>query len=178
MNITQKKCAVCGKEFSYRTKEKNRKYCSMDCYISTFRNRKYPNRKKPKPFTEEHKKRIGEGHIGLFHSDISKKKMSEVRKGKKLNYPVWNKGIKYLAITNEKHFNWKGENVSYRGLHYWINRKLGKPCECEFCHRNNLKGREIHWANKSGNYLRELTDWIRLCVKCHKFFDKYVNTTS
>ena len=50
--------------------------------------------------------------------------------------------------------------------------------ECEFCHRNNLKGREIHWANKSGNYLRELTDWIRLCVKCHKFFDKYVNTTS
>jgi hypothetical protein len=32
-------------------------------------------------------------------------------------------------------------------------------------------GHKIHWSNKSGKYLRDISDWRRLCVKCHKFFD-------
>lgn len=30
----------------------------------------------------------------------------------------------------------------------------------------------MHWANISGKYLRDITDWVRLCVSCHKYFDK------
>jgi len=35
-----------------------------------------------------------------------------------------------------------------------------------------LTGKKIHWANKSGEYLRDKDDWIRLCCKCHKKYDK------
>ena len=30
----------------------------------------------------------------------------------------------------------------------------------------------VPWANRSGRYLRELTDWVRLCAKCHKAYDR------
>jgi len=26
----------------------------------------------------------------------------------------------------------------------------------------------IHWHNISGEYKRDVSDWIRLCAKCHK----------
>ena len=73
-------------------------------------------------------------------------------------------------ISNEKHPNWKGDGVSYAGLHIWINKKLGKPKHCAYCGRND--DRMYHWANISKSYKRELSDWIRLCVPCHSRFDR------
>lgn len=36
-----------------------------------------------------------------------------------------------------------------------------------------LKGQSCYpKANKSGQYLRNLNDWFRLCVSCHKIYDK------
>ena len=75
-------------------------------------------------------------------------------------------------LCNEKHPLWKGENVSYRCLHMWVHRKLGKPMLCEFCGKEKTTVKSIHWANKSHNYLRNLTDWISLCVHCHKAYDR------
>ena len=75
-------------------------------------------------------------------------------------------------IKEGRHNLWKGNDVGYRALHHWVDRWLGKPDVCEFCRRSGLNGRQIHWANKSGNYLRELTDWIRLCFQCHFQYDK------
>lgn len=72
----------------------------------------------------------------------------------------------------EKNSNWKDDKVSYKGLHKWIGEQLGKPTVCEICRKTGLTGRWIHWANISGLYLRNPTDWIRLCAKCHKKFDK------
>ncbi len=69
------------------------------------------------------------------------------------------------------HYNWKGENVGYRGLHEWIYNHLGQPDACEFCEQTGLSGHKIHWANKSGQYERNLSDWLRLCVSCHKRYD-------
>lgn len=66
---------------------------------------------------------------------------------------------------------WKGNSVGYFALHSWIRRELGKSDICEHCGKSGLKGRQIHWANKSGEYKRELTDWIRLCVRCHSGYD-------
>ncbi len=71
----------------------------------------------------------------------------------------------------ERNPAWVGEKVTYRPLHAWVERILGKPSVCEFCLKNNLKGHSIHWANKSGQYKRVISDWLRLCVKCHKNYD-------
>lgn len=72
----------------------------------------------------------------------------------------------------EAHPNWKGDNVKYRALHHWVNNKLGRPKFCENCKNSKLNHRQYHWANISGNYKRIITDWRRLCVRCHKAFDK------
>jgi hypothetical protein len=59
--------------------------------------------------------------------------------------------------------------VNYRDLHKWVEQALGKPSSCEKC--GTTEDRRYHWANVSGSYKRELSDWRRLCVSCHKTYD-------
>ena len=66
----------------------------------------------------------------------------------------------------------KGDAVGYRALHNWVERQLGKPRFCEDCGDRNKSHRSYHWANVSGNYKRLITDWRRLCAKCHKTYDR------
>lgn len=75
------------------------------------------------------------------------------------------------SVTGPKNVNWKGGKVGYDALHDWVERKLGKPHKCENCGRTDLKHRQYHWANISGKYKRKISDWIRLCVRCHKIYD-------
>jgi len=94
--------------------------------------------------------------FGKRHSAKTKKKMG-----------VWQQG--------EKNHQWKGNKVGYLALHEWIRRRLGRPKECRHCgqlgrHRNGKWS--IHWANVSGKYLRVAKDWIPLCTKCHRIFDR------
>lgn len=93
-------------------------------------------------------------------------------KGKQGVMKAWNKGIKFEAVEGDKNPFWKGGDVSYTGLHQWVYRKLGKPQTCEKCQKTGLTGRYIHWANISQEYKRDVTDWIRLCGKCHKQYDE------
>jgi len=65
--------------------------------------------------------------------------------------------------------NWKGDDVGNIALHSWVKRQLGRPMKCEHC--GTTKKRMYHWANKSHEYKREVGDWIRLCVPCHKRYD-------
>ena len=148
-------CKTCKKEFEVYNYRKNiAKFCSYKC-----------------------------NHLSMFGQQTWNKgiKMDFVPIGgfKKGNIP-WNKGrkgiqpwhnISGLLNIGEKNYLWKGENVGYRVLHLWVNRHLGKPTQCEHCKKDGLTGRKIHWANKSGKYLRDLSDWLRLCVKCHKIYD-------
>lgn len=53
----------------------------------------------------------------------------------------------------------------YSMVHHWIVKKLGKPKLCADC--GTTEDRVYHWANVSGQYKRELSDWRRLCVPCH-----------
>ncbi len=87
-------------------------------------------------------------------SEETRRKMSLARIGK---------------FLNEKHPAWKGDKVSYSGLHKWVGRKLGKAKACQQCGANDSKNYD--WANKSGLYLRILSDWIELCRKCHVHYD-------
>jgi len=92
--------------------------------------------------------------------------MSESKKGQ----VPWNKGKKYPQISDKKHYAWKENGVGYNPLHSWIKRKLGKPSKCSHCGKIGY-GHQMHWANKDHKYRRILTDWIRLCSKCHMNYD-------
>ena len=94
----------------------------------------------------------------------------------------WNKGVKTGLVPktafkpgqnkNEKHKNWLGNKVNYRDLHNWVMRWRGSPDTCEKCGKVGLSGHSIHWANIDHKYRRILDDYIRLCAKCHKIYDK------
>ena len=99
------------------------------------------------------------------------------RKGKKFAYKpnlklrgktTWNKG-KTGYNPNEENGMWKGSKASLPAKHAWVVRRLGKPSNCELC--GTTEKRMYHWANISGNYLRDVSDYMRLCVPCHKRYD-------
>jgi len=70
--------------------------------------------------------------------------------------------------TGANHRLWKGEKVGYHALHAWVNRKLGKPKKCSRCGFTSINGRQFHWTNINGKYRRDLNEWERLCVSCHR----------
>ena len=69
----------------------------------------------------------------------------------------------------ESNFLWKGDDASYAAKHMWVKYHYGKPQFCEHCFTDI--DRMYHWANVSMEYKRERSDWLRLCVPCHKQFD-------
>lgn len=80
--------------------------------------------------------------------------------------------IRENAKIGEKHRHWKGNDVSYNGLHKWIRRWKGSSDVCEMCGKSGLTGRQIDWANIDHKYRRVLDDYIRLCASCHGKYDK------
>jgi len=74
-----------------------------------------------------------------------------------------------MKATSEKHWAWRGDKVGYSALHGWVRRRLGIPRFCEGCGSENKK--KYEWANISGEYKRDINDWIRLCTSCHRIFD-------
>lgn len=124
--------------------------------VSKFRGRVSPmfGRK----HTEEAKRRIGmalKGRMPKHFAEFQKRAWEANRKRRE-----------------ELSSNWKGDTVGYTGLHAWVRRQLGTPKECEHCDKDGLVGRKIHWASKSGEYKRDVDDWIRLCASCHSKYDK------
>jgi len=101
----------------------------------------------------------------------------------KKGYTPWNKGKKgytnagsFVSRDTEgtKNNKWKGDKVGYFGLHTWVHRKLGRPTSCTHCGskgKKNGRNWSIHWANKSQEYLRDIEDWIPLCISCHIKYD-------
>lgn len=100
----------------------------------------------------------------------------------------WNKNLKGLHLSPSTEFkkgvipknsmvfkpsptSFKGTLAEYKAIHHWVNKQKGKPTECEEC-KLHFTGRKIHWANISGDYLKDVTDWKRLCAKCHYIFDE------
>lgn len=82
---------------------------------------------------------------------------------------AWNKGKRFPQVTGEKNGLWKGKNATMVAQHNWVVRRLGRPQKCEHC--GTTEDRMYHWANVSGKYHRDITDYIRLCVPCHKKMD-------
>ena len=94
--------------------------------------------------------------LGMKNSEIHRKRISESNKGR-------------IGYSDNKNPNWKGDQAGYVALHSWVNRKLGKPQICTFCGKTDAKN--YQWANISGEYKRDVNDFIRLCVSCHAIMD-------
>ena len=96
------------------------------------------------------------------------KKRIPWNKGLKFPYipRFWQRGVRRSPGTEFKVTTGSGKNIV---LHNWVKKNLGKPQSCDFC--GTKEDRMYHWANKSGEYKKELTDWLRLCVPCHKNYD-------
>lgn len=141
-----------------------------------------------KRHTEETRKKMSENHVdasgnknsmwGKFgekhprwekhHSEESRKQMSVAHLGKKLSDETRRKmSENHVAIYGEKHHHWKGNNVGYNGLHYWIRKNKVRTELCEIC--ASKEPREI--ANISGKYLRDVNDYMWVCCSCHKSYD-------
>jgi hypothetical protein len=69
---------------------------------------------------------------------------------------------------NSNHYLYKGEQAGYVSLHNWVKRHKVDPKKCEHCGAIEIK---LQWSNKSHLYKRDLDDWIRLCIPCHKKHD-------
>lgn len=108
-----------------------------------------------RPLSDETKKKIGLANsISLKGRSLS----SEHRKNIS------------TAKDGEKNPAWRGDNVGYRAIHKWVQRKLGKPNECVSCGKI-ATGHQMHWANISDEYKRDVTDWLRMCTTCHFALD-------
>lgn len=68
-----------------------------------------------------------------------------------------------------KNNKWAGDKVGYFALHDWVSRVLGRPKQCENC--GTTKHTRYEWANISGEYKRDTSDWARLCKMCHFLID-------
>jgi hypothetical protein len=82
-------------------------------------------------------------------------------------------GKKRPDMTGKNHRFWKGDKAMYGTLHDWVAHHLGRPKLCKHCKSTDSLKR-YQWANVSGKYLRDLSDWIRLCVQCHRKMDKNI----
>ena len=107
---------------------------------------------KGRKLSEETKEKIRKNSMGFW---LGKTLSKEIRKKMKLAH------IGKQAGKNNP--GWRGDLVSYSGLHGWVRRNLPKPDICSICKRKV----KLEVANISGLYKRSLKDFEWLCRSCH-----------
>ena len=143
-----RKCLTCKKEFKvsiYYVRKGGGKFCSKKCY--------------------------GVSKLGKPTWNKNIKTGIKPKNGFEKGQEPWNKGIEWEEKRGENNNNWKGDNVGKVALHLWVVYHKGKPTKCEHCGKDGLSGYKIHWANTNHKYKRNLDDWLRLCVSCHRKYD-------
>lgn len=145
----KKNCEVCGKEYLCRSlwKYQTSRYCSRECM-------------------SKHYSIIKKGISPFFMTDEVRKKISKTKTG----VSIWGgkrEGMEWM--DGDKNHNWKGDDVSYRDIHKWVERKKEKAKSCVMCQSNDKK--MYHWANIDHKYKRNVDDYISLCPDCHYKYD-------
>lgn len=115
-----------------------------------------------RPLSADGRQRVAESNHrrrGVPHSDETRQRMSAVRRGR---------------FLSGEHPNWRGDAVGYSGLHGWVRRHKAKTGVCTECGAavGTSRFRGTEWANVSGRYLRDLDDFVELCISCHRRRDR------
>lgn len=88
--------------------------------------------------------------------------------------------IKYREVNREKLLKQASESAkkyqsknkgywdNYNLIHQWVRRHKRKPKICCICNER----RKLELANISGEYKRDIKDFLYVCKKCHILFDK------
>lgn len=98
---------------------------------------------------------------------------SEIRRGggKTCSRECFYEYLRKTVKRGSESHAWKGDKAGYGSMHDWVRKELGKPSFCEIC--KTLEAKKYEWANISGQYKRDVTDWKRLCTRCHHKFDNH-----
>lgn len=102
------------------------------------------------------------------------KKISHALKGKKKTV----KHRRNMSIASkqrcsvpENNPNYRGDRVGYTGIHLWLRKHHEKHGVCQFCEEQ----KRTVWALISAkDYERKRENFIELCYKCHRNYDKTV----
>lgn len=174
--VVTKLCLQCSKQFEKKPSVSKRewndrvKFCSRECSNAWWKGK--------------HKNPANEFKIGHPAPKTAIKKgqhlspKTEFAKGHEPNpdspfvfgHTPWNKGKSHTAVMAEKNPLWKGEDAHYSTKHRWLTRRMSRyMCSCckKTCHEKRLV-----WANVSGEYRREYSDWTVLCYRCHWYYDR------
>ena len=181
----KRKCLQCGKEFFIipaKVKLGYGKYCSQKCHSKS---RKDNRKRFICPVCGEEFVRASK--ISKFCSKECKSKRNKVKVicetcGKEFEVlPFFTKKRKRRfcsiecsgkSMRGSNNLFWKEEGVRYSALHAWVRRNKPKPLACKTCGKTTTK---LYAANISGEYKRDLDDFIYLCGPCHDQFDKQKN---
>lgn len=110
------------------------------------------------------------GMLGKKHSRLTIVRISNELVGRKRSKKTKLKLSK--SKLGENNPMWVGDKVGYISLHIWVKTRLKEPRNCPECGKH----KKMDLCNKSGKYLRELTDWKYLCRKCHMESDNRINS--
>jgi hypothetical protein len=155
-----KHCETCKKTFVvFPYRAKTALFCSRACHDIGSIGRK---------LTDKHIENLRQGVKNNLPCTAYKKGQHASPKTEfKKNQYSHNKGKKYPEFSNDFNPQWKGNSVSYNGLHKWVSRHKGFPKKCLHCGMID----NLQWANTDHKYRRNLNDYIPLCCACHKKFD-------
>ncbi len=142
---------------TYKTSEAHRKKLS-EAQKKAWKNGSYKDRKTPDVGGDNNP------FFGKKHTPETILKIKEARakqvitKEHKENISKANRGI---------HFNPNKDMSHYNSVHYWVKKNKPKSKLCEHC----KKVPPTDLANISGEYKRDINDFLYLCRKCHMIQD-------
>jgi hypothetical protein len=126
--------------------------------------------------SEETRRKMSDARRGRQHSAASRAKMSAANVGRRHTAETRKRiseTLRAMQRTGARTHNWKGDAVGYCALHAWVARHKKKTGVCTDCGNEVGTARTTgtEWANVSGRYLRDLDDFIELCIPCHRTRD-------
>jgi len=120
-----------------------------------------------KEVREKNRKAILKGYENGRDPYWKGKKRESLSKKMKEQYKNGNRKI--ARLTNESNPAWKGEKAGYSALHKWLYKRKKKNNVCEMCGTKVAK--KYEFANISGEYKREVDDFMEVCTRCHRQYD-------
>lgn len=68
-----------------------------------------------------------------------------------------------MVRYGQENHAWRGDSVGYSGVHDYVKHRKTKPRACQICHREV----KLQLANISGNYTRDVADYMWACHSCN-----------